>query len=124
VHTLKEITGLSQTAFGGNRNPEESGGIRRNPEESCANTGIPVPQELLQKIPVKWLKTGIIKTPPKPHSCEEIPPEKKGKKEILRNPGRNRFWGSKKRIPENRNRQPSPQEAWQLQSAFATCCRE
>jgi hypothetical protein len=29
------------------------------------------------------------------------------KKEILRNPGRNGFWGSKKRIPENRNRQPS-----------------
>ncbi len=28
------VAGLSQTAFGGNRNPEESGGIRRNPEES------------------------------------------------------------------------------------------
>ena len=35
----------SQTAFGGNRNPEESGGIRRNLEESGANTGIPVRQE-------------------------------------------------------------------------------
>jgi hypothetical protein len=27
-------------------------GIRRNPEESGVNTGIPVPQEFLQKIPV------------------------------------------------------------------------
>jgi hypothetical protein len=27
-------------------------GIRRNPKESGVNTGIPVPQEFLQKIPV------------------------------------------------------------------------
>jgi hypothetical protein len=32
---------------------QESGGIWRNPEESGGNTGIPVPQEFLQKIPVK-----------------------------------------------------------------------
>jgi hypothetical protein len=38
------------------RNPEESGGIRRNPEESIVNAGIPVPQEFLQKIPVKAAK--------------------------------------------------------------------
>ncbi len=31
------------------RNPEESKGIQRNPEESSGNTGIPVPQEFLQK---------------------------------------------------------------------------
>jgi hypothetical protein len=38
------------------RNPEESGGIRRNPVESGVNTGIPVPQEFLQKIPVTAAK--------------------------------------------------------------------
>jgi hypothetical protein len=32
------------------------------------------------------LKTGIFKTPPKPHSCERIPPEKNKKNGILRNP--------------------------------------
>jgi hypothetical protein len=31
-------------------------GIRRNPEESGVNTGIPVPQEFLQKIPVTATK--------------------------------------------------------------------
>jgi hypothetical protein len=31
---------------------QESGGIQRNPEESGVNTGIPVLQEFLQKIPV------------------------------------------------------------------------
>jgi hypothetical protein len=35
---------------------QESGGIRRNPEESGVNTGIPVPQEFLQKIPVNAAK--------------------------------------------------------------------
>jgi hypothetical protein len=37
-------------SFGGNRNPA---GIWRNLEESGGNTGIPVPQEFLQKNPVK-----------------------------------------------------------------------
>jgi hypothetical protein len=37
-------------SFGGNRNPA---GIQRNPEESSGNAGIPVPQEFLQKNPVK-----------------------------------------------------------------------
>jgi len=32
---------------------QESSGILRIPEESRVNTGIPVPQEFLQKIPVK-----------------------------------------------------------------------
>jgi hypothetical protein len=31
-------------------------GIRRNPEESGVNTGIPVPQEFLQKNPVTAVK--------------------------------------------------------------------
>jgi hypothetical protein len=38
------------------RNPEESGGIRRNPEESGVYTGIPVPQEFMQKNPVTAAK--------------------------------------------------------------------
>jgi hypothetical protein len=63
------------------RNPEESKGIRSNLVEI---------QEFLsrrnscEKFLKKWLKTGIPKTPPKPRSCEQIPP-KNGKK-ILRNP--------------------------------------
>jgi hypothetical protein len=65
-------------SFGGNRIPariqrdlEESGCIRRNPVEI---------QEFLshrnscKKIQLKWLKTGIFKTPPNPCSCEQIPP--------------------------------------------------
>jgi hypothetical protein len=35
---------------------QESSGILRNPQESGVNTGIPVPQEFLQKIPVKSKK--------------------------------------------------------------------
>jgi hypothetical protein len=35
---------------------QESGGILRIPEESGVNTGIPVPQEFLRKIPVKAKK--------------------------------------------------------------------
>jgi hypothetical protein len=38
---------LSLATFGGKI------GILRNPEESGVNTGIPVPQEFLRKIPVK-----------------------------------------------------------------------
>jgi hypothetical protein len=37
-------------SFGRNRNPA---GIRRNLEDSGGNTRIPVPQEFLQKNPVK-----------------------------------------------------------------------
>ena len=44
---------------------QESSGILMNPEESGVNTGIPVPQEFLQKIPVKSEKTGIPATPSK-----------------------------------------------------------
>jgi hypothetical protein len=75
---------------------QESGGIRRNPEESGVNTGIPVPQGFLQKIPVTAAKNR--------NSCDQLQnhvPVKKssrktqGKKEILRNPGRNGFFGPK-----------------------------
>ncbi len=85
----------SQTVFGKNRNPKESGEIRRNPEESVG-----IRRNLVQRQELflgKWLKTGIFKTPLKPRSCEKNPPKKKqGEKEILMNPGRNKFWGSQK----------------------------
>jgi hypothetical protein len=47
-------------------------GIRRNLEESGANTGIPA------KNPVKASENRKFQDPPpKPRSCEEIPPKKK-----------------------------------------------
>ncbi len=49
-------------SFGRNRNPAV---IQRNPEESGGNAGIPVPQEFLQKIPIKVAETGILKDPSK-----------------------------------------------------------
>ena len=75
------VAGLSQTAFGGNKNPAESGGIRRNPKESRVNTGIPVLQEFLQKNPVKNKKQEFQRPPPKPCSCEKILQKMQGKKE-------------------------------------------
>jgi hypothetical protein len=45
--------GQTQTVLAGTGILQESGGIRRNPAESGGDTGIPVPQEFLQKIPVK-----------------------------------------------------------------------
>jgi hypothetical protein len=62
------------------KNPEKSGGIRWKYRNSCP-AGTPA-----KKNPVKWLKTGFFKTPPKPRSCEQIPSGKNGKKGILRNP--------------------------------------
>jgi hypothetical protein len=44
------LAGQSQTVLAGTGILQESGG---NPEESGGNTGIPVPQEFLQKNPVK-----------------------------------------------------------------------
>jgi hypothetical protein len=43
------VDGQSQTVLAGT-------GIRRNPEEFGVNTGIPVPQEFLRKIPVTAAK--------------------------------------------------------------------
>jgi hypothetical protein len=78
------------------RNPEESGGIRRNPEESGVNTGISVPQEFLQKIPVTAAKNR--------NSCDHLQnhvPVKNssGKHRKKRNPQESwqeRFFWSKK----------------------------
>ncbi len=49
-------------SFCGNRNPA---GIRRNPEESGGNTGILVPQEFLQKNPVKVAENRNFQDPSK-----------------------------------------------------------
>jgi len=52
---------------------QESSGILRIPEESGVNTGIPVPQEFLQKDPVKSeKKQELLRPPPKPRSCEKF----------------------------------------------------
>ncbi len=81
------------------RNPEESGGIWRNLEESGVNTEIPVPQELLQKISVTAAKNR--------NSCDHLQnhvPVKNSsgkhrkKKEILRNPGKNGFFGPRNKF--------------------------
>jgi hypothetical protein len=74
---------------------QESGGIWRNLEESGVNTGIPVPQEFLQKNPV------IAKNRNSCNPLQKVVPVKNssGKKEILRNPEESwqeRFFGSKK----------------------------
>ena len=60
------VAGLSQTALGGNRNPEESG------EESGVNTGIPAHRNSCEKF--LWLrkKTEIPATSSKPRSCEKF----------------------------------------------------
>jgi hypothetical protein len=42
-----------QDSLAGTGTLHESGGILRNLEESSGNTGIPLPQEFLQKISVK-----------------------------------------------------------------------
>ena len=102
VHTVlnKEpylVAGQSQTAFGGNRNPEESGGIQRNPEESGVNTGIPVPQEFLRKIPVKAKKNRNSCDPLQNHVPVKNSSGKRRKNKILRNPVRNGFLGPKKK---------------------------
>jgi hypothetical protein len=59
------VAGQSQQLLAGT-------GILRNPEDSGVNTGIPVPQEFLQKNPVKMEKTGTPATSPKPRSCEKF----------------------------------------------------
>jgi hypothetical protein len=48
-------------------NPEESRGIRRNPnpKKSYANTGIPVPQKFLRKIPVNAAENRNFQDPSK-----------------------------------------------------------
>jgi len=74
---------------------QESGGILWIPEESGVNSGIPVPQEFLRKIPVKAKKkTGIPATPPNHVSVKNS----FGKSRKKRNPQEScqeRFFGTK-----------------------------
>jgi hypothetical protein len=58
--------GLSQTAFGRNRNLEESGGIRSKYRNSYP-TGIPV-----KKSCDSSKKQEFLGPPPKPRSCEKF----------------------------------------------------
>jgi hypothetical protein len=81
-------------------------GIRRNPDESGVNTGIPVPQDFLQKIPVTAAKNR--------NSCNHLQnhiPVKNSfrKHRKKRNPQESwqeQLFCSKKLIPENKNMQP------------------
>jgi len=82
------IAGQSQQLLAGT-------GILRNPEDSRVNTGIPVPQEFLRKIPVKTKKTGIPATSPKPRSCEKFL-QKTQEKRNPQESWQERFFGSKK----------------------------
>jgi hypothetical protein len=85
---------------------QESRGIWRNPEESRVNTGIPVPQEFLQKNPVRVAKNKeFLRPPPKPHSYEKIFQKTQEKKSSGILSGTVFF--VKKNIPEDRNMQPS-----------------
>jgi hypothetical protein len=52
--------------FGGNRNPEESGGIRSKYRNSCL-AGIPV-----KNFCESGKKQEFLRPPPKPHSCEKF----------------------------------------------------
>jgi hypothetical protein len=56
-------------------------GIRRNPEESVVNAGIPA-----KKSCESSKKQEFLRPPPKPRSCEKFLRKTQGKKEILRNP--------------------------------------
>ncbi len=78
---------------------QESGRIQRNPEESVVKQGIPVSEEFLQKIPVNAAKNRNSCDPlKKPCSCEKFLRKTQEKKEILRNPGRNGFFGPKNKF--------------------------
>jgi hypothetical protein len=68
------------------RNPEESGGIRSKYRNSCP-TGISA-----KKSCDSGKKQEFLRPPTKPRSCEKFLRKTKGKKEILRNPGRNGFF--------------------------------
>jgi len=74
------VAGLSRSAFGGNRNPEESEGMPTKNKNSCP-TGIPA-----KKSCDGVQKQKFLQPPPKPRSCEKLLWKNTGKKEILRNP--------------------------------------
>jgi hypothetical protein len=96
------VAGQSKTAFGGNRNPEESGasgGIRCKCRNSCP-TGIPA-----KKSCESGEKQEFLRPPPKPRSCEKFLRKTQEKKEIsgilflL-------FLSPQNKFLSNRNRQP------------------
>jgi hypothetical protein len=74
------VAGQSKTAFGGNRNPEESRGIWSKYRNSCP-TGIPAKNSC-----DRGKKQEFLRPPPKPRSCEKFLRKTQEKKEILRNP--------------------------------------
>jgi hypothetical protein len=76
---------------------QESSEILRNPEVSGVNTGIPVPQEFLRKIPVKSGKNRNSCDLSKTTFLRKITQENTGKKKFLGNPVRNAFLGPKKK---------------------------
>ena len=80
---------FAHTAFGENRNLEESGGIWCKYRNSCP-AGIPVKNSFK-----KEKKQEFLATSPKTRSCEKFLMENAGKKEILRIPVRNVFWVQK-----------------------------
>jgi hypothetical protein len=57
--------GQSHTVLAGTGILQEFRGVRRNPEESGGNKGIPVPQEFLQKNPVKVTENRNFQDPSK-----------------------------------------------------------
>ena len=81
------VAGQSQQLLAGT-------GILRNPEDSGVNTGIPVPQEFLRKIPVTAKKQEFLQ-PLHNHVPVKDSSGKHRKKGILRNPGRNVFSSKK-----------------------------
>jgi hypothetical protein len=95
VHTVlnKEpylVAGQSQTAFGGNRNPEESGGFRGKYRNSCP-TEIPAKNSCeIEK------KNGIPATSPKPRSCEKFLRKTQEKKRNPQESCQERVFGPKK----------------------------
>jgi hypothetical protein len=74
------------------QNPEESGGIRGKYRNSCP-AGIPAKNSCDSGKNQEFLQP-----PPKPCSCEKIIRKTQGKKGILRNPGRNGFFGPKNKF--------------------------
>jgi hypothetical protein len=74
------------------RNPEESRGIQGKYRNSCP-TGIPAKKSCDSG--KNWV---FLRPPPKPRSREKFLRKTQEKKEILRNPGRNSFFGPKNKF--------------------------
>ncbi len=97
------VTGQSQQLLAGTGilwNPPESGGFRGKYRNSCP-TGIPAKKSCKNE-----KKQEFLRPHPRPRSCENS----SGKGRKKRNPQEScqeRFFESKKYIPENRNYQPS-----------------